>query len=51
MDFLTLGSLMLDVAKPTGMWESIVFGLETLVKNYGLTIILVTLAIKFKGVV
>ena len=46
MDFLTLGSLMLDVAKPTGMWESIVFGLETLVKNYGLTIILVTLAIK-----
>ena len=46
MDFLTLGSLMLDVAKPTGMWESIVFGLESLVKNYGLTIILVTLAIK-----
>ena len=46
MDFLTLGSLILDVAKPTGMWESIVFGLESLVKNYGLTIILVTLVIK-----
>lgn len=46
MDILNIGSLMLEVAKPTGMWESIVFGLETLVKNYGLTIILVTLAIK-----
>lgn len=46
MDILNISSLMLEVAKPTGMWESIVFGLETLVKNYGLTIILVTLAIK-----
>ena len=46
MDFLNLGPMLLDVAKPTGMWESIIFGLESLVKNYGLTIILVTLAIK-----
>ncbi len=46
MDFLNFGSLMLEVAKPDGLWESVIFGLESLVKNYGLTIILVTLAIK-----
>ena len=46
MDFLNLGSVLLEIAKPKGMWESLIFGLESLVKNYGLTIILITLAIK-----
>lgn len=46
MDFLNIGSLMLEVTKPNGMWEFFIFGLENLVKNYGLTIILITLAIK-----
>ena len=46
MDFLNLGSVLLEVAKPKGMWEYLIFGLESLVKNYGLTIILITLAIK-----
>ena len=46
MDFLNGATLLLDVAKPTGMWEYFIFGLESLVKNYGLTIILITLAIK-----
>lgn len=46
MDFLNVATVLLDVAKPTGMWEFFIFGLESLVKNYGLTIILITLAIK-----
>lgn len=46
MDFLNVGSLLLEISKPSGMWESFIFGLESLVKNYGLTIILITLAIK-----
>ena len=46
MDFLNIGSMLLEVSKPTGMWEYFIFGLESLVKNYGLTIILITLAIK-----
>lgn len=46
MDFLNIGSLILAVTKPSGMWEYFIFGLESLVKNYGLTIILITIAIK-----
>ncbi len=46
MDFLNFGSVLLEVSKPSGMWEFFIFGLESLVKNYGLTIILITLAIK-----
>ncbi len=46
MDFLNIGSLLLQATKPSGMWEYFIFGLETLVKNYGLTILLITVAIK-----
>ena len=46
MDFLNVGSMLLEVTKPSGMWEFFIFGLESMVKNYGLTIILITLAIK-----
>lgn len=46
MDFLNVASLLLEVSKPTGMWEALIFGIENLVKNYGLTIILITLIIK-----
>ena len=34
MDFLNIGSMLLEVSKPTGMWEYFIFGLESLVKNY-----------------
>ncbi len=40
MDFLNL------LLQPTGFWENIIFGLETVVKDYGLTLILITLIIK-----
>ncbi len=46
MDFLSLFSTILSVSKPHGLWESLIFGLEQIIKNYGLTIILITVGIK-----
>lgn len=40
MDFL--GQLL----RPNGFWENMIFGLETIVKDYGLTLIVITLIIK-----
>lgn len=37
---------LLMVAQPTGLWESILFGIESGVGNYAVTIILITLMIK-----
>lgn len=38
--------MLLEVTKPSGMWETIIFGLESGIKNYGLTLIVLTLLIK-----
>lgn len=46
MDILGLASTLLEIAKPQGMWEGIIFGLEGFIKNYGWTIILLTVLIK-----
>lgn len=46
MDFLTIGLSNLLATQPQGMWEFFIFGLEGAIKNYGLTIILITLIIK-----
>ena len=45
MDFLVNASNLL-ATQPTGMWEYFIFGLDNVIKNYGLTIILITLIIK-----
>lgn len=41
MDFLSL------LLQPNGFWQNIILGLENIVKDYGLTLILITLIIKF----
>ena len=46
MDFLTINIANLLATQPQGMWEAFIFGLENVIKNYGLTIILITLIIK-----
>lgn len=46
MDFLTVNIANLLATQPQGMWEFFIFGLEGAIKNYGLTIILITLIIK-----
>ena len=46
MDILGFMSVMLEIAKPNGMWEKIIFGLEGFIKDYGWTIILLTVLIK-----
>ena len=40
MDFLT------QLLQPEGMWQGFIFGLETVVKDYGLALILITVIIK-----
>lgn len=42
-----MGLLAISLTPPTGMWESIIFGMERGVKNYALALILVTVIIKF----
>src|SRR5690554_2333097 len=42
MDYL---NLLLQTA-PTGFWQNIILGLEVIVKDYGLTLVLITLIIK-----
>ena len=39
--------LAIKLSAPTGMWESIIFGMESGLKNYALALILVTVIIKF----
>ena len=41
MDFLTL------LLQPTGFWENIIFGLDNVINNYAITLIVITLIIKF----
>lgn len=41
MDFLA------QLLQPSGLWENFVFGLDNVIRNYGLTLILITLIIKF----
>lgn len=41
MDFLA------QLLQPSGLWENFVFGLDNIIRNYGLTLILITLIIKF----
>ena len=43
MDFLNT----LLVSAPTGFWQNILFGLETVLRDYGLTLILITIIIRF----
>ena len=42
MDLLNV----IQIAKPTGMWGSIIFGLENAVGDYALALILITIIIK-----
>lgn len=42
-----MGLLAISLTAPTGLWESIIFGMEDAVKNYALALILVTVMIKF----
>lgn len=42
MDLLNV----IEIAKPTGMWSSIIFGLENAVGDYALALILITIIIK-----
>lgn len=42
-----MGLLAIKLSAPTGMWESIIFGMEGGLKNYALALILVTIIIKF----
>ena len=42
MDLLNV----IEIAKPTGMWSSIIFGLENAVSDYALALILITVIIK-----
>ena len=44
MDFL---GIMLSVSEPSGMWESLIKWIQGGVGNYAITIILLTLLIKF----
>jgi len=41
-----MGLLAVTLSAPTGMWESIIFGIEKGLKNYALALILVTVIIK-----
>lgn len=43
MGYLMLGA---EIAKPSGLWESIIYWIESGVLNYGLTIILFTILLK-----
>lgn len=40
MDFLN------ELLRPSGLWENFIFGLDNIIKNYGVTLILITLIIK-----
>ena len=46
MGFLTSAISNLLATQPQGMWEYFIFGLDNVIKNYGLTIILMTVIIK-----
>ena len=46
MGFLTSTISNLLATQPQGMWEYFIFGLDNVIKNYGLTIILMTVIIK-----
>ena len=41
-----MGLLAINLSAPTGLWESIIFGMEKGLKNYALALILVTVIIK-----
>jgi len=41
-----MGLLAITLSAPTGLWESIIFGMEKGLKNYALALILVTVIIK-----
>ena len=43
MDFL---NILLAIAKPTGFWENIIFGLDNKILNYALTLIVIGVLIK-----
>ena len=38
--------ILASISQPTGLWQTIIFGIESGVGNYALAIILVTLMIK-----
>lgn len=42
-----MGLLAIKLSAPTGMWESLIFGMEKGLKNYALALILATVIIRF----